>query len=74
MAGYREVDCRVRKGDTHYSAFREDDPPPFKDPNRHEHGVVEEVKIMRRRPKGGVPHDEAVVKKNPWVRWLVQGI
>ena len=37
------------------------------------HGVVEEVKIMRRRPKGGVPYDETVVKKIPGYVGLCKG-
>ena len=64
MAGYTEVDCRVRKGDTHHSVFRECDPPPFKELKRPKHGVFEEVTIKRRRPKGGEPYDEPIVKKH----------
>jgi hypothetical protein len=35
--------------------------------------VVEEVKMTRRRPKGGVPHNETVVKKIPGCVGLCKG-
>jgi hypothetical protein len=60
VAGGVEVDCRVYKGDTHHSVFREGDPPPFLDLKRPSRGEFREQITKRRRPRGGEPYDEII--------------